>query len=55
MTKPRSTDLTRREVLAGMGAAAATVMLDSKVANAAQPAGRAVIFTNVSVINVPQN
>jgi 5-methylthioadenosine/S-adenosylhomocysteine deaminase len=52
MTKPRSTDLTRREVLAGMGAAAATVMLDSKVANAAQPAGRAVVFTNVSVINV---
>jgi cytosine/adenosine deaminase-related metal-dependent hydrolase len=46
-----TTDLTRRELLAGAGATAAALLLDPHGAQAQQPAGRAVVFTNTMVIN----
>lgn len=44
-------DLTRRELLAGVGAGAAALVLDPGAARAQQPAGRAVIFADTTVIN----
>jgi 5-methylthioadenosine/S-adenosylhomocysteine deaminase len=52
VTKPTSLDLTRRQLLSGAAAGAAALMLDRNRASAQQPAARAVVFTNVSVINV---
>src|SRR4051812_24186723 len=46
------TNITRRELLAGAGAGAAALLLDSGGVRAQAPAGRAVVFTHVSVINV---
>jgi cytosine/adenosine deaminase-related metal-dependent hydrolase len=45
-------DLTRRELLSGAAAGAAALMLDRHGVHAQQPAARAVVFANVSVINV---
>ena len=44
-------DLTRRELLAGAGATAAALLLDTRGAEAQPPAGRAVVFANTMVIN----
>jgi 5-methylthioadenosine/S-adenosylhomocysteine deaminase len=52
MKKTPSIDLSRRELLAGAAAGAAALMLDPQRAEAQSAAGRAVVFTNVSVINV---
>ncbi len=51
MTKPASPELTRRELLAGMGAGAAAMLIDGRNVQAQQPAGRAIVFTNTMVIN----
>ncbi|MGQ0735630.1 MAG: amidohydrolase family protein [Acidobacteriota bacterium] len=51
---PRSTpSITRRELLAGAGAGAATLLLDSRDLVQAQPAsGRAVVFSHTTVVTV---
>src|SRR4051812_5800226 len=46
------TNITRRELLAGAGAGAAALLLDSGGVQAQAPPGRAVVFAHVSVINV---
>src|SRR5688572_32673373 len=51
MSAYRTADFTRRELLAGMGAGAASLLLDSRVVEGQQPAARAVVFANTSIIN----
>lgn len=46
-----ATNLTRRELLAGAGAGAATLLLDSRGATAQPASSRAVVFTNTTVVN----
>ena len=45
-----SLELTRRQVLAGAGAGAAAIVLDPHNLSA-QPAGRAIVFANTTVVN----
>ena len=52
MSTPRPVDLTRRELLAGAGATAAALVLESSGVSARQPAARAVVFANTTVINL---
>src|SRR5690349_6384767 len=54
---PRSTDITRRQLLAGAGASAAAVLLDRKSVDAraqgTQPnASRPVVFAHTTVVTV---
>jgi len=49
---PDSTDLTRRELLAGAGAGAATLLLNHKGAQAQPAASRTVVFANTTVVTV---
>ncbi|HJU44437.1 MAG TPA: amidohydrolase family protein [Vicinamibacterales bacterium] len=51
MAKPASADLTRRELLAGAGATAAALVLESSGLRAQQPPRRVVVFANTMVIN----
>src|SRR5688572_878135 len=51
VTNPRPNDLTRRELLTSAAAGTAAMMLPGVTARAQQPAGRAVVFANVTVIN----
>ncbi len=48
---PRASTITRRELLAGAGAGAAALLLDSR-STGAQPANRPVVFTNTTVVTV---
>src|SRR5690349_8683239 len=48
---PRGSTITRRELLAGAGAGAAALLLDSR-STGAQPANRPVVFTNTTVVTV---
>ena len=49
---PNSTDLTRRELLAGAGAGAAALLLQPGSAQAQPTAGRTVVFANTTVVTV---
>jgi len=54
VTPPSTTDLTRRELLAGAGAGAAALLLAPGQPAAQPAAGRTVVFANTTVINVDQ-
>src|SRR5687768_17105405 len=51
MSAYRTADLSRRELLAGMGAGAASLLLYPRAVEGQQPAAQAVVFANTTVIN----
>jgi 5-methylthioadenosine/S-adenosylhomocysteine deaminase len=50
VTTPNTPDLTRRELLTGVGAGAAALLIDPSSLRA-QPAPRAIVFSNTTVVN----
>ena len=47
-------DLTRRQLLVGTGAGAAALLLDPRSLKAQPRAGRAIVFTHTTVVNVDE-